>query len=144
MSALSRYAQPIAITVNGIFAGLGLSVNLLAVPALRAANYPVRGWSVLYHNGARLGGWSILISSAAHFYTYYATKSPRALYCGLLSFASMPYTLFVMMPTSNRLEALNAMPNHDKNEAAQLIENWCWLQWFRTISGTAALMLAVF
>ncbi|KAI8144041.1 hypothetical protein BJV82DRAFT_608126 [Fennellomyces sp. T-0311] len=144
MSALPYYVQPVAATANGIFAGLGLTLNLVTVPALRAGGYPVQSWAVTYNNGSKIGISTILLSSAAHFYTYYLTKNKRVLYCGILSLISFPYTIIFMRPTNDRLHQLNATPGHDKKEVTQLVEKWNNLQWFRTTVGTAALVLTLF
>ncbi|KAI9015749.1 hypothetical protein CLU79DRAFT_683517, partial [Phycomyces nitens] len=47
-----------------------------------------------------------LISSTANFYIYYQTYQIQSFYLCLLLFASFPYTVIFMMPTNNRLFAL--------------------------------------
>ncbi|KAI9492277.1 hypothetical protein BDB00DRAFT_829134 [Zychaea mexicana] len=145
MSVVVPYhVQPIAATANGIFAGLGLTLNGVTIPALRVGGYPVASWAVTYKNGSKIGIATIFISSAAHFYTYYLTKNRRALYCGIASLISFPYTLIFMKPTNDRLHELNANPAHDQKEVVGLVEKWDKLQMFRTGAGLAALWLTLF
>ncbi|KAI9271501.1 hypothetical protein BDA99DRAFT_500250 [Phascolomyces articulosus] len=144
MSEVPSYVFPVAATANGIFAGLGLTINFVTVPALRAAGYPVAGWAVTYKNGAKLAVSTILISSAMHFYKYYLTKETRSFYCGVASLFSAPFTIICMSSTNNRLHALNADPSHDKRQVVQLVEKWNKLQYARTIAGVVALGLTLF
>ena len=145
MSVVPHNLLPIAATANGIFAGLGLTLNTITVPALRAAGYPPAGWAVTYNNGHYIGIASILISSAAHFYTYYLTKNHRSLCCGILSFISFPYTIIFMRSTNDRLHAINRNPTTaDPKEVVQLVEKWNRLQMFRTVTGTLAFVLTIF
>ncbi|KAI7885196.1 hypothetical protein K492DRAFT_157605 [Lichtheimia hyalospora FSU 10163] len=142
MSTLLSNIRPVAITANGIFAGVGLTITFAAVPALRAAGYPPRAWQVIYRRGAMLAVSSILVSSAAHFTTYYLTHDKRALWCGILSFISAPYTMILMKPTNDRLGYL--ADTNSKQDASALVEKWAKLQTFRTWAGSIAFLLAVF
>ncbi|CDS12996.1 hypothetical protein LRAMOSA05180 [Lichtheimia ramosa] len=142
MSTVLSNLRPIAITANGIFAGLGLSITFATVPALRAAGYPPRAWQVVYRRGAAIAISSILISSAAHFTTYYLTHDKRSLWCGVISFFSAPWTMIFMKPTNDRLGQL--ADTNSKEDASQLIEKWNKLQYARTWAGCLAFVLAVF
>lgn len=142
MSTALANLRPIAITANGIFAGLGLTITFAAVPALRAAGYSPRAWQALYRRGAVIGISTILVSSAAHFTTYYLTLDKRALWCGIISFISAPYTMIFMKPTNDRLNLL--ADTSSKEDASQLVEKWTTLQSFRTWAGSLAFLLAVF
>ncbi|KAI7854518.1 hypothetical protein BDC45DRAFT_508547 [Circinella umbellata] len=145
MSVVPHNLLPVAATANGIFAGLGLTLSTVTVPALRAAGYPPGAWAVTYNNGHYIGIASIFISSAAHFYTYYLTKSQRSLCCGILSFISFPFTILFMRPTNDRLLAINRNPTiADPKEVVQLVEKWNKFQMFRTVTGTLAFVLTIF
>ncbi|KAI9256605.1 hypothetical protein BDA99DRAFT_516883 [Phascolomyces articulosus] len=144
MSVVPHYVLPVAATANGIFAGLGLTINAVTVPALRAGGYPASSWAVTYKNGSKIGIATIIISSFAHFYTYHLTKNHRSLCCGILSLISFPYTIIFMKPTNDRLHALNAQLSPDQKEVVQLVEKWDKLQMFRTAAGTLAFVLTVF
>ncbi|KAG2218224.1 hypothetical protein INT45_000766 [Circinella minor] len=144
MSVVPSFVHPVAATANGIFVGLGLSMNFVSVPTLRAVGHPVAGWATTYKYGSKIAVSCILISSAMHFYTYYLTGERRSFYCGIASFISGPYTVMIMSPTNNLLLAANANPSHDKKQVVQLIEKWNKFQYFRTIAGTVALVLTVF
>ncbi|KAI9015757.1 hypothetical protein CLU79DRAFT_765676 [Phycomyces nitens] len=146
-----HYAQSTALLANGVFAGLGLCVNLVCVPAIRSAVNPTAVFHTVYKTASKIAISTIVISSAAHFYTYYQTRQIRSLYLGLLSFASFPYTVIFMMPTNNRLFALDATasPEHyaatspQKKEALALINKWNKAQLFRTTTGVAAFLIGV-
>ena len=144
MSVVPSFVHPVAAIANGIFAGLGLSINFVIIPTLRAVGHPVAGWATTYKYGSKIAISCIFISSAMHFYTYYLTGERRSLYCGIASFVSGPYTGIFMLGTNNLLHAAGANPSHDKKQVIQLIEKWNKLQYFRTIAGTVALILTVF
>lgn len=137
------YARSVAVSANALFAGLGITLNLVTVPVLRACGYNPQGWAVTYSQGAKLGVSTIVLSTAGHLYVYYKTGNMRALYCGILSAVSFPYTLFFMKPTNDRLQTMAKQLSHEKQEAAALIERWDTLQWFRTVAGSVAFILAV-
>ncbi|KAL1932671.1 hypothetical protein VTP01DRAFT_8349 [Rhizomucor pusillus] len=134
----------LAVAANGIFAGLGVSINFVVIPVLRALGYPAKGWAVTYDRGKYVAISTILVSSISHFYLYHKTGQSRALYCGLLSLVSAPYTALAMKPTNTRLQELEkSKVNVNMNESQALIEKWNMLQWFRTIVGNAAFALAL-
>ncbi|KAI9317026.1 hypothetical protein BX666DRAFT_1941231 [Dichotomocladium elegans] len=138
------YLRPTAITANGIFAGLGLTITFAGVPMLRAAKYPVEAWAVLYDRGHKIAIPAIFLSSAAYFSLYYNTKITRYLWCGAIAFTSFPWTLMFMKKTNDRLHTINRTKiTNNTGEVASLVEKWDKLQLMRTAAGTLAFLLAV-
>ncbi|KAI8099103.1 uncharacterized protein BX664DRAFT_320392 [Halteromyces radiatus] len=138
------YARGISLVANGIFAGLGLSMNGVSVPTMRATKDPLPVFTTTYKNGSKIAIASIVISSVCHFYIYHQTNNKHALWCGILSFVSFPFTIQFMRPINNELFALADQNSTDTKKIDTLVTSWDHHQWFRTMAGLSALMINVF
>ncbi|KAL0095804.1 hypothetical protein J3Q64DRAFT_1710891 [Phycomyces blakesleeanus] len=157
-----QYARSIALIGSGIYAGLGMSVDMLSVPSIKVAANPTSVFRQVYKGGAKLALSSIIISSGAYFYHYYKTRESRSLYLGLLILSNAPYTKFFIMPTNNRLFALDDAVSHDiktnhstavspasltsiykTEQALALLNKWSKVQLYRTASGLVAFVVGI-
>ncbi|KAI8333370.1 hypothetical protein BC941DRAFT_434520 [Chlamydoabsidia padenii] len=138
------YARGISLISNGLYAGIGLCINTVNVPSIKASNDPLPAFTSTYERGHKVALTNIALSSAAHFYIYYKTRNQRALWCGLLSVVSVPYTLLLLKPINDQLFALAHTRSTDFKQILELINSWGQRQWFRTIVGNLAFVLNVF
>ncbi|CAO3629944.1 unnamed protein product [Cunninghamella blakesleeana] len=138
------YARGISLVSNGIFAGFGVGINLVSVPALKSTSDPLPSFSITYKNGSKIAVTNILLATGSHFYIYYKTRNIRSLWCGVLTFFIIPYTLFIMKPINDQLFALQTVNSKDNNKVQDLISKWDRRQWIRTIVSNAAFLMNVF
>jgi hypothetical protein len=71
--------------------------------------------------------------------TWFSGASVWASVAGTVLALVAPFTLFVIMPTNNRLLALNA--DRDMDEAKMLLDRWNRLHMVRSGLGLAALVI---
>ncbi|KAI9317028.1 hypothetical protein BX666DRAFT_135397 [Dichotomocladium elegans] len=155
-SNIIPYLRATAITANGIYAGLALTVTFVGTPMLRATGYPIAGWASLYGRGAKMAVSSVVVATSAYLSLFYYTSEKRFLVSGILAFFSAPWTILVMVPTNRRLQAINAAranPNTNQTKAGDsdmqrdevkpLIEKWDKLNTVRTVTGTVSFLLTV-
>ncbi|CAO3595974.1 unnamed protein product [Absidia cylindrospora] len=138
------YARGISLVANGVFSGLGLTMNLVNVPCIKASNDPLPVFTTTYNRASKIGISTIVLSSLAHFYIYYKTRNQRALWCGILSAVSFPYTVLILRPINDELFSLARSKSTDYVRINQLVSAWDNRQWFRTITGGLAFLLNVF
>ena len=136
--------RSIALMANGVFTGLGLSMNFVSVPAIKASKDPLPSFVTTYNNAAKIAIISILTGTISHGICYYKTKQNKYLYASLLSFFSMPFTILAIAPVNNQLFALQKLgDDYDRQKVHALINKWNTLQAFRTITGAAAFAITV-
>ncbi|KAI8069721.1 hypothetical protein BC940DRAFT_271926 [Gongronella butleri] len=134
------YARGISLFANGLFAGVGWCMNGVSVPALKASEKVETGFAITYNNAKKIGASTIIVSSLCHFYIYYHTRNKKALWCGIVSFVSFPYTLLVLAPINKQLLG----ETEAKRSGQELLRAWDQRQWFRTIAGNAAFLMNIF
>ncbi|KAL7314079.1 hypothetical protein PS15m_007734 [Mucor circinelloides] len=147
MSSLATliYApRSIGLFANGVFTGLGLCMNGVFVPAIKATKDPLPVFYQVYAKASKIAVLSIVVSTAANAVCYYRTKDTRFIYSTALSFVSLPYTFFCIMPVNNQLFAMEKEgSSYDRKKVEQHITKWNKLQYFRTITGTAAFLINI-
>ncbi|KAL9541543.1 hypothetical protein PS6_010249 [Mucor atramentarius] len=140
MSSLATliYApRSIGLFANGVFTGLGLCMNGVFVPAIKATKDPLPVFYQVYAKASKIAVLSIVVSTAANADT-------RFIYSTALSFVSLPYTFFCIMPVNNQLFAMEKEgSSYDRKKVEQHITKWNKLQYFRTITGTAAFLINI-
>ncbi|GAN01500.1 hypothetical protein MAM1_0008c00933 [Mucor ambiguus] len=147
MSSLSTliYApRSIGLFANGVFTGIGLCMNYVCVPAIKATKDPLPVFRQVYGKTSQIAKLSILVSTVANAVCYYRTKDTRFIYSTALSFLSFPFTLIFMMPVNNQLLAMEKDgANYDRKQVHQHVAKWNKLQYVRTLSGTAAFLINI-
>lgn len=144
LSTLIFYPRSIGLLANGIFSGVGLTMNLVSVPAIKASKDPLPSFVKTYDNASKLAIASIFLGTAANATCYYRTNDIKYLYTTILTFFSFPFTILFMAPVNNKLFALGKLGDgYDRNKVYTLINKWNKLQLLRTITGTAAFVINI-
>ncbi|KAG2203370.1 hypothetical protein INT47_010068 [Mucor saturninus] len=142
LSTLIYYPRSIGLFANGVFSGIGLTMNGVSVPAIKASKDPLPSFVKTYNNASKMAIASIFIGTAANAACYYRTNDKKFLYTSILTFVSFPFTLLFIAPINNQLFALQKLgDSYDRNEVYALMEKWNKVQAFRTIAGTAAFII---
>jgi hypothetical protein len=128
----------LALTTAAVFAGAALYINVAEQPARLGLDHRslLMEWKPAYKRGtamqAPLAILGFLLGAASWWQTGHLAWMAGA----LLMLANWPVTYFAIMPTNNRLMALEpGMAGHD---ARAMIERWGSLHALRTALGFAA------
>lgn len=147
MSSLATliYApRSIGLFANGVFTGVGLCMNFVCVPAIKASKDPLPVFYQVYGRGHKIAILSIVVSTVSNAVCYYRTKDTRFIYSTALSFLSFPFTLAFIMPVNKQLFAMEKDGvNYDRKQVQQHVSKWDKLQYVRTLSGTAAFLINI-
>ena len=128
----------LALTTAAIFAGAALYINVAEQPARLGLDHRslLLEWKPAYKRGtamqAPLAVLGFLLGTAAWWQTGHLAWMAGA----LLMLANWPFTFFAIMPTNNRLMALE--PNSAGSDSRMMIERWGSLHAVRTSLGLAA------
>ncbi|CAG7817695.1 unnamed protein product [Allacma fusca] len=142
MNVPDKVLQGIFLGTAGAFAGMGVTLNLAAVPALLASSDPVPAWRVVYNRGKNFAFLTILPSTAAALALYSNTGVKQYLACAALNVTIIPFTLFFMKPTN---DALHKFKKSDSSKTEkELITTWGGLQMVRTTLSAAAFVIGIY
>src|SRR5918994_6946137 len=131
----------LALTTAALFAGAALYINVAEQPARLGLNDAalLQEWKPAYKRGtamqAPLAVLGFLLGTAAWWHTGHLAWVAGA----LLMLANWPFTFFAIMPTNNRLMALE--PSLAGADTRAMIEQWGLLHAVRTAFGFAAACL---
>jgi hypothetical protein len=130
----------LALVAAALFAGAALYINLVEQPARMELNDAalLAEWKPAYKRGtmmqAPLAVIGFLLGAGAWW------QNGQLLWLiGLLMLANWPVTFFLIMPTNNRLMALQ--PTGGGSEARRLITRWASLHAIRTALSFTAIIL---
>ncbi|KAI8099105.1 uncharacterized protein BX664DRAFT_320395 [Halteromyces radiatus] len=144
------YGRGLSLLSNGLFASTTLTVAVVTLPSLKRCKDPIPVFTRTLERGGKLAVSSMLVSSICHFYIYYKTRNRQALWCGLLSFISVPYSIVFLLPINKQILALDrksavAPPDAVANsQFIDLIAQWGSLHWFRVVASNVAFIMNVF
>jgi anthrone oxygenase-like protein len=131
-------AGQLALIVAALFSGAALYVNVVEQPArLGLDDRALLGeWKPSYKHGFALQAPLALIGFLLGVAAWWQTSHWQWLVGALLMVANWPYTILVIMPTNNRLMALDSM--NPGPACRPLIRTWGRLHAVRTALGLAA------
>ena len=128
----------LALTASAIFTGAAIYVNVVEQPARLTLDVKplLAEWKPSYHRGAIMQASLALIAGALGIAAFFVAWDWRWLVGAALILAPWPYTIFIIMPTNNRLKAtaLEAANEHTRG----LLVQWGRLHAVRTALGIAA------
>jgi hypothetical protein len=143
MTGADMIAGILALVTAAMFAGAAIYVSIAEQPArLTLEPRPLlREWKLSYQRGFAMQASLALISAILGAIAFWQGGDWRWLLGALLILANWPYTLIVIRPSNNVLQAV------DEQDASQststLIEWWGLLHSGRSLLGTAATLAYV-
>lgn len=151
LSTLLDQTNIISTISGGIFAGASTYISFSEVPALNKSgpNELWRFFPYMYSNAAKIQAPLAVISGVTGIiYSFrIADASPVFskvwLGAGLLFVGIIPYTLFVMMPTNNRIIKSNKSLENEAEKQA-LLRKWTKLHLVRTVASLAGFSAMVY
>jgi hypothetical protein len=132
----------LTLLVAALFAGAAIYINVAEQPARLALAEPamVTQWQRSYQRAAVMQGGLALLGTVLGVMAYFEDGQEMWLLGALILLSAWPFTLFVLKPTNNALNA--ALPASGGAEMRGLIEKWGRLHAVR--SGIGALATLVF
>jgi uncharacterized membrane protein len=134
-------AGQLALIVAAVFSGAALYVNVAEHPA--RMHLDVRGmlteWKPAYKRGFLMQAPLAIVGFLLGTLAWWQTGSWLFLDGAILILANWPYTLLVIMPVNNQLQATDAATARDETRA--LLDRWNTLHAARTGLGVAATIL---
>jgi hypothetical protein len=131
----------LALLVAAAFAGAAIYVSVAEQPARLALDdaAALRQWKPSYACGKIMQAALAVVGGALGLWTWWQSRDPLWLAGALLLLAPWPFTLFVILPTNHRLEA---MPDGAPGpETRALLVRWGRLHLVRAALGSAAALV---
>jgi len=131
-------AGQLALVAAAVFTGAAIYVNVAEQPA--RLNLDDRSllveWKRSYKRGLAMQAPLAIVGFLLGMTAWWQTSDGRWILGALILVANWPYTLLVIMPTNNRLMALD--PTRAEPETRAVIEKWAKLHAVRSAFGLAA------
>jgi uncharacterized membrane protein len=130
----------LALVTAAVFAGAALYINLVEQPARLGLDDAalLKEWKPAYKRGTLMQAPLAIAGFVLGAIAWWQSRHGLWIVGALLMLANWPVTYFVIMPTNNRLMALD--PASTSAEARKLIERWASLHAIRTILSFAAVI----
>jgi hypothetical protein len=131
-------AGQLALTTAALFAGAALYINVVEQPARLGLDHRslLMEWKPAYKRGTAMQAPLAVLGFLLGMAAWWQTGHLGWILGALLMIANWPVTFFAIMPTNNRLMALE--PNMAGADSRAMIERWGSLHAMRTALGFAA------
>jgi hypothetical protein len=133
--------ENLAMLTAALFTGAAIYINVAEQPARLALNdgAMLTQWQASYRRASRMQGGLALVGSLLGFAAFLFTEDWLWIAGGLVLLSAWPFTLIVIKPTNDALNA--ARPEPPTAETRQLVEKWGRLHAGRSAIGAAATLL---
>src|SRR6266851_3056984 len=134
-------AGQLALTTAALFAGAAIYVNVAEQPARLQLDDRalLTEWKPAYKRGFAMQAPLAVIGFLLGALAAWQTGSWWWLFGGLVLLANWPFTIFAIMPTNNRIMAVD--PGTAASQARSLIETWGYLHAVRSALGIVATLI---
>jgi hypothetical protein len=131
-------AGQLALILAAVFSGAAIYVNVAEQPARLALDDRalVTEWKRAYKRGAAMQAPLAIVACVLGLLAWWQTGVWQWLLGAIIMIANWPYTLLGVMPTNNKLMAIDPMTAN--TDSRKHIEKWARLHSVRTILGLAA------
>lgn len=128
----------LALVAAALFTGAAIYINVAEQPArlILSEEALLRQWKPSYKRGFAMQASLAMVGFALGAYAWYASHNWWWLAGALLMFANWPFTLVVIMPVNNELDA--TAPADATASTRVLLERWGKLHAVRSALGIAA------
>ncbi len=131
-------AGQLALITAAVFAGAALYISTVEHPARLGLDHRslLTEWKPAYKRGTAMQAPLAILGFALGLIAWWQTGHPAWVVGALLMIANWPVTFFAIMPTNNRLMAIE--PAMAGPESRAMIETWGSLHQIRTALGLTA------
>jgi uncharacterized membrane protein len=138
---VQAFMEFLATLCCAVFTGAAIYINAVEHPARMSCgvNVALSEWAPSYKRATIMQASLAVLGFVFSVIAWFAGASLWVLVAGILLVSVAPFTLIVIMPTNNRLLALNS--EKDTEEARILLNHWNMLHMVRSALSLAALII---
>ena len=131
----------LALIAAALFAGAAIYINVAEQPSRLQLDDRalLTEWKPAYKRGFAMQAPLAIIGFVFGTLAAWQTANRWWLLGALVLVANWPFTIFAIMPTNNRLTAIN--PAASTSEVRKLVETWGYLHAVRSVLGVAATLI---